>query len=317
MGDQAAEIQWGSFGSLETLTTCDIDAISNFDQDFIVVSTAFNLHTPFPSPYTDNPPDCILQTSDQILFHVHRERLQSKSRTSFGGLFTDSCAIALDGSSVVFLVDEDARVINCLLHILYGISSRIYSPDFETIAQTFDALVEYGCQLSECVPADSETFIDLMSYSADPNADPLAVYTLAASHGFEELAVQCSYYALRVPISSIDAQSSITMGPLYLARLFRLHEARKAALDKLLLNPPELHENASDCDWELRMSVMRAYSLVAGYITWEAKADTSPAWINSHFEMMMQSVGCHDCRKGVRVRVMGVVSAWDEVKKTI
>jgi hypothetical protein len=107
------------------------------------------------------------------------------------------------------------------------------------------------------------------------------------------------------------------MGPLYLARLFRLHGARKAALDKLLLNPPELHKDASDCDWEMRMSVMRAYSLVAGYITWEAKADASPEWINSHFEMMMQSVGCRNCRKGVHMRVMGVVSAWDEVKKTI
>jgi len=83
------------------------------------------------------------------------------------------------------------------------------------IASTFDALRKYGCILSECVLEDSEIFIDLVSHAADPYCDPLAIYTLAASHSFEELAVTCSYYALRAPLASIDEVSAMAMGPLY------------------------------------------------------------------------------------------------------
>jgi len=81
--------------------------------------TAFNPSTRFPYPYTNIPPESILHTSDQIVFYVHRERLQSKSSTAFGDLFTDNDAVRLVGSLIVFVVAEDAIVINCLLLVLY------------------------------------------------------------------------------------------------------------------------------------------------------------------------------------------------------
>ena len=192
---------------------------------------------------------------------------------------------------------------------------RIFCPDFPTIKKTFSALTKYGCSLSECIATDSEIFVDLVSHAADPNIDPLEIYALAASHGFEELAVQCSYHALRIPVGSIDEPNSITMGPLYLLRLSRLHETRKAALRTLLLEPPTLHEDTSLCD--RKISVLQGYAVVAGHLAWEARADASLEWINGCFETLVQSVGCGNCRTGIRTRVWNLISAWNEVKKTI
>ncbi|KAF8332238.1 uncharacterized protein EI90DRAFT_2918900 [Cantharellus anzutake] len=282
-----------------------------------MTSTAFNPNIHFPYPYTDIHPDSIIQTSDEVLFHVHRDRLQTRSRTAFDGLFTDNSTVGLNRSLVVFLVPEDATVMNCVLHILYGTSSRIYCPDFETIAQAFETLQKYGCRLSECIPQDSEIFTDLVCHAAEPNTDALKVYTLAASHDFEELAVQCSYYALRIPISRIDEGSSIMMGPLYLLRLLRLHASRRAALHRLLMEPPERHEDTPFCNWRRQIGTTRAYGLIAGYLTWEAPADASATWITTAFERVIQCVECPRCQINLWARVLGVIRGWNDVKKTI
>ncbi|KAF8312722.1 uncharacterized protein EI90DRAFT_2951029, partial [Cantharellus anzutake] len=165
----------------------------------------------------------------------------------------------------VSCLPEDATVMNCILHILYGTSSCIYCPDFETITQTFETLQKYGCRLSKCIPQDSEIFTDLICHAAEPNTDALKVYMLAASHGFKELVVQCSYYALRIPISRIDEGSSIMMGLLYLLHLLQLHVTQRAALHRLLMEPPEHHEDMPFCNWRRQIGTTRAYGLIAGY----------------------------------------------------
>ena len=198
-----------------------------------------------------------------------------------------------------------------------GMSSRLFCPNLQTIRKTFGALTKYGCRLSECISADSEIFVDLVSHVADPNIDPLEVYALAALHGFEELAVECSYHALRIPVASIDEPNSITMGPLYLLRLSKLHEVRKATLHRLLLKPPELHNDVPLCDRKMKISVIQSYGLVAGYLTWEAEADASPEWINSHFKAFISGIECEQCQHGIRTSVQNLLSTWNKVKKTI
>jgi len=185
--------------------------------------------------------------------------------------------------------------------------------------RTFGALTKYGCRLSDCILSDSEIFVDLVSHAGDPNIDPLEVYSLAASYGFEELAVKCSYHALRVPMADIDEPSSITMGPLYLLRLSRLREHREATLRQLLLKPPELlHDDSTpSCDRKMKINVTQAYSLVAGYLAWEASADASSEWISSHFEALMLSIECEQCQYGIRTAIRNLLCAWNQVKKTI
>ncbi|KAF8327899.1 uncharacterized protein EI90DRAFT_3219217 [Cantharellus anzutake] len=239
-----------------------------------------------------------------------------KSTNEFCGFFSAG-PFATDGTVPLLVVTEGAAIINCMLHVLYGMSSRIYCPDISTIAKTFTALVKYGFSLPENVPSTSEIFTDLVSHAADPNSDPLEVYVIAASHSFEELAVVCSFYALRMPLSDIDQKSAVDMGPAYLLRLSRLHEYRKGELDKLLLVPPAMHEETSTCGREHMHSVMRAYSLTAAYLAWEAKADATTEWISGFFDRVITNAGCSLCRENVRRRVQDVIQGWSRLRRTI
>ena len=80
----------------------------------------------------------------------------------------------------------------------------------------------------------------------------------------------CSYHALRASLASIGEASSVAMGPLYLIRLLRLRDKRKAALDQLLLRPLRLRD---DCHWRKMNSITEAYRHMAGRLVWEARAD--------------------------------------------
>ncbi len=185
------------------------------------------------------------------------------------------------------------------------------------ISETFDALEKYACLLQECIPPESQVFIDLVARAEDSRLDPLAIYTFAASKGFEQLAVACSFHALHVPISSIDEQTAMAMGPIYFLGLARLHEHRKKALSKLLQKPPNQHEDTATCSPENRNSMMRAYGLIAGYLTWGAESDTQEDWIKACFMKLKGSVECSRCEENVNERVQSVLDGWARVIKTI
>ncbi|KAF8329455.1 uncharacterized protein EI90DRAFT_3125226 [Cantharellus anzutake] len=285
--------------------------IEYFYPEFFSLSVAFNPHAEFPYPYSGIPPDTILQSSDQILFYVHRDRLQTRSRNGFGGLLKKAGARVVIRPTV-HQVSEPSQIIDRLLHILYGISSRVSNPDLEVMFQAFDALEKYGCPLSECVPPESEVFTDIIAQAADPLLNPLSVYILAASRGLEQLAVACSFHVLRVPFTSIDEQAAITMGPIYFLRLGRLANDRKKALSKLLLRFPDRHENAISCSLECQNGVMRAYGLIAGYLTWEAKPDEDGERIKRCFTKLLGSVDCPKCKENVSKSVQRILDGWAE-----
>ena len=156
-----------------------------------------------------------------------------------------------------------------------------------------------------------------MKQAADLGLNPLPIYTLAASRDFEQLAVACSFYVLRVPFSAIDEETALVMGPIYLLRLGQLYENRKKALSKLLQKPLIPHEDTATCNVENRNSVMRAYGLIAGYLTWEAKPDIHEEWIKGYFMKLMGSVECSRCKESVNESVGNVLDGWMQVQKTI
>lgn len=107
------------------------------------------------------------------------------------------------------------------------------------------------------------------------------------------------------------------MGPIYLLRLGQLYENRKKALSKLLQKPLIPHEDTATCNVENRNSVMRAYGLIAGYLTWEAKPDIHEEWIKGYFMKLMGSVECSRCKESVNESVGNVLDGWMQVQKTI
>jgi len=154
--------------------------------------------------------------------------------------------------------------------------------------------------------------MDLVAQASDVRLNPLSIYTLAASRGFEQLAIATSFHALRIPISSIDEDTAMTMGPIYFLRLARLHENRKKALSRLLQTfPNRRHDDEEDtataCSSEYRNSMMRAYGLIAGYLTWEARPDMHGDWIIGCFVGLMGSLECSRCKRNVIESVQNVL----------
>lgn len=191
---------------------------------------------------------------------------------------------------------------------------RNYSPSIETFSSAFTLLSRYGYSLSFVITPGSEAFSELLLLS---DAHPLELYTLAASHAIDALAVQASTAALAVPLTQIGNSSAIAMGPVYLLRLATLHQRRKDALKSLMLVAPKEHSDAPDCNSEDRRSVMRAYALAAAYLAWEVVPNADRDWILRGLSPLLGHVSCAQCEKNLRTRIQTVIDSWEQVKATI
>lgn len=195
-----------------------------------------------------------------------------------------------------------------------GFSTRNYSPTVETYSAAFSLLSRFGYSVPSIITPQSEAYGDLLQLS---DTRPLQVFTLAASHSIDHLAIQASTAALSVPLSEIDDSSAIAMGPIYLLRLATLHQQRKDALKSLMLVAPKEHADAPDCSSEDRRSVMRAYALAAAYLAWEVVPNADRDWILRGLSPLLGHVSCQQCEKNLRTRIQIVLESWEQVKATI
>lgn len=171
-----------------------------------------------------------------------------------------------------------------------------------------------GYNLNNVVTPQSLAFSELVALA---ESEPLAIYTLAAAHSIDALAVATSVYALSVPLTDIDSASASTMGAVYLLRLARLHQTRKDALKGLMLVAPKEHEDTPTCGSEARRSVMRAYALAAAYLAWEVVPNADRDWIMRGLSPLLGHVTCRLCEQNLRTRIQSVLDSWDQVKATI
>ena len=200
------------------------------------------------------------------------------------------------------------------LQQIKGMSIRERDPSIEFLGHLFATLLKYGYTLDTVISPLSEPFAYLLLRADE---EPLQIYSLAAHHSFEALAVPTSTKALRISLSSVDESSAITMGTSYLLRLARLHLFRLDTLKSLLLNPPAMHDDTDTCKRHDRLNVQRAFGLTAGYLVWEATASIETEWIRVFFEGVMKDIGCAFCRENVRKRMDGVLEDWKDTKATI
>lgn len=164
------------------------------------------------------------------------------------------------------------------------------------------------------ISPQSNAFSELVTLA---ETQPLAVYTLAAAHSLDALAIPVSTSALAVPLTDIDAASASAMGAVYLLRLARLHQTRKDALKGLMLVAPKEHEDIPTCGSEARRSVMRAYALAAAYLAWEVVANADRDWIMRGLSPLLGHVTCRMCEQNLRTRIQSVLDSWEQVKATI
>lgn len=190
----------------------------------------------------------------------------------------------MDSSLVpVKSIPVHSTTLNVILHAAYNTPCSQFAPSTDTLVEAVDLLPEYGIMPCSCIYSSSSTSLTpsklyslLLSHAP---LHPLPVYTLAAHHGLEDLAVACSQYLLSTPFHMVSDHAAIRMGPIYLKRLAFLLLGRAEALKRLVVQPPPLHAPTGTCTAFEQKRLARAWTLAAASFVWDARpgAFNSPA----------------------------------------
>ncbi|KAF8709554.1 hypothetical protein RHS03_03011, partial [Rhizoctonia solani] len=270
--------------------------------------------------------DIVLFSTDNVFFYSHRSTLLRESANQFGGLLMENDGMdeevdvskpmaGLDLTAptpTLVVVPYPADVVNVILHLIYGFPVQRYQPPASVLRQVLPALVALGYNLHAFVTPHSELFLLLVQAAA---SNPLPMYTLAAQHSLEQLAVAISPFTLSGPLSDITDEMAQQTGPIYLKRLFFLHLGRTDALKRLLLPPPVPHPLTPgfECDVDAQKALARAWALACAYVVVEGRPDSLAASLiplGAHLR-------CSLCRRSMEERVNSLLSGWNAVKCTI
>ncbi|KAI8993835.1 hypothetical protein BD414DRAFT_534930 [Trametes punicea] len=283
-------------------------------------------------------PDLTIISSNNVYFYAHRHRVANASSNGFGGLLFD-----WDVYSPGFLpslhLPESGDVINVVLHTMYGLSCLHFHPSLETVEEALDALIKYGVPIQ--THANPYQPLHQLILSLAPY-HPIETYALAGRHQLEDLAVTISGHLLSFDLSRITDDLATKMGPVYLKRLFFLHQTRLQALKEILLKPPATHPATPGCNPTEQGKLTRAWALATAQLVWDAmpsKAMTgfevdvpeagdlpsvplsvvgiSPNSLRSLLEPIAEKIFCESCRAMLQQRIQEVIYSWGSVKPTI
>ncbi|KAL1942504.1 hypothetical protein VTO73DRAFT_6106 [Trametes versicolor] len=280
-------------------------------EDDATISSVFQ-----PSLRIDNLlPDVILVSSNNVYFYAHRHRIINASFNLFCGLFLFDSASFSHGFLPTLHLTESGDVINVVLHTMYGLSCTHFHPALDTVEAALEAMIKYGLSM-EIHAAPRYRPLHQLLLSRAPY-HPIETYALAGKYELEELAVTVSGHLLSYDLSRVTDALATKMGPVYLKRLFLLHQTRMHALKQILLTPPAAHPTTPSCSPAERGQLTRAWALASAQIVWDATPSLSPNSLRAMLEPMRDKLECETCRLVLQQRIQEVVNAWSLVTPTI
>jgi len=146
---------------------------------------------------------------------------------------------------------------------------------------------------------------------------PLEVYALAASFDLYDLAAAASSYLLSFSLATLSDEMAQRIGSVYLNRLIKLHTTRMQALKTLILAQPRPHPEIVSCSFADQKRLIRARTMVAAPLAWEACPDLSTKVIESSFGALETQFSCIECKKYLRAHVRHIVVQWTLTRRTI
>lgn len=187
-----------------------------------------------------------------------------------------------------------------------------YGPSIDVISSTLEALPKYGLPIPH--PGDEIWTVLLKQVEVDP----LRVYSLGAAHAVDVVCVQSSEHTLRTPLSNLTEADAMTIGAIYLRRLFFLHFGRLEAFKRIVASPPRTHTQTPACSEVTQRAVQKAWSAaLADLLLAEMPHATPVASIVSAFGPIANSTQCLDCKEKIQERIAAVVQGWGNVKRYI
>ncbi|KAI9066566.1 hypothetical protein FKP32DRAFT_354827 [Trametes sanguinea] len=283
-------------------------------------------------------PDLTLISSNNVYFYVHRHRITGASTNGFNGLLFDWGAHR-HGFLPSLNLPETGDVLNVVMHIMYGLSCVHFHPSLETVEAALDALIKYGAPIQTYAAPYQPLYQLILSHAP---YRPIETYALAGQHQLEDIAVTVSGHLLSFDLSRITDDLATKMGPVYLKRLFLLHQSRLMALKQLLLKPPANHPTTPGCNPSEHSKLTRAWALATAQFVWDATPSKpipgfevvvpdagdlpsvalsvvgiSPNSLRALLEPISSSIACESCRNMLQQRIQEVVYSWGLVKPTI
>ena len=228
-------------------------------------------------------------------------------------------------------VPQNSTVMNVVLHIMYGMPCIQYAPTLEAVDAALNALCsQYGVVVQAYAGPHLPLRQLLLSYAP---FRPLDAYALAAQHGLDDIAVQASPHLLAYDLSRLPDVTAQKMGPIYLKRLFLLHQGRLVALRNILFRPPAEHAPVMGCSTEQRAQLTRAWALAVAQLVWDVLPSESHILLERHvvsyatpnsgvstsalqslLEPIGAAVSCPSCAAVLQQRVQEVTYEWSSVK---
>ncbi|KAL1743829.1 hypothetical protein HDZ31DRAFT_4412, partial [Schizophyllum fasciatum] len=268
------------------------------------VSTAFNAdRNPSAAAHA---PDLQLVCPDGVHFLVDSARLRSASSNAFAGTLAHA-ARGVSGAPPRVHVPDSADVLNVLLHIAYGASPEVYKPVLGTLIGAVRRLAAYGLDPQAHVVPGSALFEFLRRQVA---LAPMSVYCLAGAHDLRALAQVASAHLLSYPLHRLSDEEAREMGPLYLKRLFLLHQKRICKLKELLDRPPEFHAATSECSFAAQKGVARGWSRAIRHVTLDAGPDIVGSTLQHKLSKFKDAIPCQNCKAAIDARIWQVLVGW-------
>jgi len=209
----------------------------------------------------------MISSSDGVLFYLCSNTVSRACPTAFEPFLSAPLSDPRFRVTMITL-DIPSGELNVMLHVLYGFSPRVYSPDFATIVRAIDKMAMFGIPPAEIIQPKTPLHDILIAYTP---IYPLDVYALAAHTGLRSLAITVSSHLLSYDLATISDAMAERIGGVYLNRLLLLHVKRYQALKDILVRPPHPHAPTRTCNFDDQRKLTRAWALVCAYLCWDTR----------------------------------------------
>ena len=308
-----------TMASNQPATSSSSSSRPEVEEVVISISTTF-----YPgNPAISSPTDMAVSSDDGVLFYVCSQRLAAAGFT-FPASLSPVQGLGLSGPGSCNSLLQEAPIklaessisLSIIFHIVFNIPCAAFSPSLDAIAEAITCMLGYQLIPSTLIKPNTFMYTYLMGQYAP--FQPLELYTLAASHHIEPLAVDTSSHLLGINLSKITDDMASMIGASYLRRLFFMHQGRLERLKKVLLKPPALHDGMHpDCDTTKKTSLKSKWALMIANLVWDAKPDISPYAIQQNLRLAAGTTTCSQCEGSWEERIREAVMEWATVKFTI
>ncbi|KAI0342135.1 hypothetical protein BDW22DRAFT_238907 [Trametopsis cervina] len=246
---------------------------------------------------------------------VHSYRLLASSDNHFGGLLPFGDRPPSDKKSLSLTVDEPYDVLNVVLHTVYGMSCDAHHPSIDCLSRSIDVFKYCGLPLRRYLSQNgSPLYTTILNHAV---ANPVEIYTIAASHSLEDLAIASSLYTLDIRLNEIPDAMADRIGTFYLQRLHKLHGLRMEHLQRLLSRSVPYHEEKAWCSAEKREEVSSAVHVAAIQLFYNATPAITRATIETTISSVADSVDCPDCKQTIALYGRELGTDWSLFGRTI